>query len=103
DLEQVIEREISLAEYLSPNYPANVSQHTSPEVQRLIAFTTRRETTSVGSATAGSRLMELGRKYGADPVLRHPRHLNAREFQTDNFIVLGSRLSVPWLELLEPE
>ena len=69
----------------------------------MIAFMTRRETTSVGSATAGSLLMEQGRKYGGDPVLRHPRHLNAREFQTDNFIILGSRLSVPWLEMLEPE
>jgi hypothetical protein len=28
--------------------------------------------------------------------------VNAREFNTDNFILLGSRLSIPLVELFEP-
>jgi hypothetical protein len=47
-------------------------------------------------------LTEFARRYyGVSPAIRHPRHLNVREFQTDNFVVLGSRLSVPWVELFE--
>jgi hypothetical protein len=39
---------------------------------------------------------------GGDPVIRYPRHINAREFDTDNFILLGSQLSIPWEEMFEP-
>jgi len=102
EIRQLLERDISLAEYLSPDYPLNVAGNASPELQRVIGFMGKRETTSLGSAGAGSRLMELGGRYGADVVFRHPRHLNVREFQTDNFILLGSRVSMAWLELFEP-
>src|SRR5579872_6438241 len=62
-----------------------------------------RQTTSVASTVAGAHLLELGKRLGGNPVLRHPRHVNVREFKTDNFILLGCRLSVPWVELFEAE
>jgi hypothetical protein len=61
-----------------------------------------RQTTSIASVSTGTRFVEFGQRHGVNAILRHPRHVNAREFKTDNFILLGSRLSVPWVELFEP-
>jgi hypothetical protein len=102
EMEQLLGRNILLREYLSSEYPQNLLDGVKPDLQRVIRFMGTRQTTSVGSATIGPRLVELGRRYGVHPVLRHPRHVNVREFQTDNFILLGSRLSIPWVELFEP-
>lgn len=94
-------RNISLSEYLSPRYPGSL-EGARPEIQPVIAFLGRQQTTSVGSATLGSRLLAFGGRMGGDPVIRYPRHINGREFKSDNFILLGSRLSIPWVELFDP-
>jgi hypothetical protein len=67
----------------------------------VIEFLGHQQTTSIGSATLGSRLAVFGAQVGGIPAIRYPRHVNAREFNTDNFILLGSRLSIPWDELFE--
>lgn len=99
---ELLGRDFTLRDYLSSQYPGNLITLAAPEMQRVIGFLGTRQTTSVGSTTIASRLVELGKRQGANPVIRHPRHVNAREFKTDNFILLGSRLSVPWVELFEP-
>jgi hypothetical protein len=102
EIQELLERDLTLTDYLSPDYPGNLLDTATPELQRVIRFMGKRQTTSVGSAAIGSRLLDLGKRHGVDTVLRHPRHINVREFKTDNFILLGSRLSVPWVELFEP-
>src|SRR5262249_25518171 len=92
----------TLRDYLSNDYPGNLLEATSPELQRVVRFMGLRQTTSIASVSTGTRLVAFGQNRGGNPVLRHPRHVNAREFNTDNFILLGSRLSVPWVELFEP-
>jgi hypothetical protein len=64
------------------------------EVQSAIAFLGRPQTTSVGPATLASRLAAFGAGMVGDPVIRYPRHMN-REFNTDNFVLLGTRLTIP--------
>jgi hypothetical protein len=102
EIQELLGRDLTLRDYTQANYPANLLKGVSPDMQRVIRFMSTRQTTSVASAAVGSRLLELGRSYHASPVLRHPRHLNVREFKSDNFIILGSRLSIPWVELFEP-
>lgn len=101
ELQYFLRRDISLEEYLAPGYPNSLIAKARPEAKEALAFLGRQQTTSVGSATLGSRLFLFGSRMGGDPVIRYPRHVNAREFQTDNFILLGSRLSDPWEELFE--
>jgi hypothetical protein len=102
EIQELLGREFSLPDYLSADYPSNLAPSVTPELQRVIRFMGGRQTTSIASVTTGSRLMEFGQRIGMTPVIRHPRHLNVREFNTDNFILLGSRLSIPWVELFEP-
>lgn len=102
EIQELLARDLSLRDYLSPEYPLNLLQSTSPELRRVIRFMGMRETTSIASVSTGSRFVEFGQRRGVNAVLRHPRHVNAREFKTDNFILLGSRLSIPWVELFEP-
>ena len=102
EIQELLRRDISLREYLSTDFPMNLIAGASPELQGVIRFMGTRETTSVGSAALGSSLLQFGAHRGVQPVFRHPRHVNVREFETDNFIMLGSRLSIPWMELFEP-
>lgn len=102
EIQELLGRDLTLREYLSSEYPGNLLQSASPELQRVIRFMGLRQTTSIASVSAGTRLVQFGQQRGGNPVLRHPRHVNAREFNTDNFILLGSRVSVPWVELFEP-
>lgn len=102
EIQYFLGRDLSLSEYLAPGYPNTLLASAKPEVQPVIAFLGRQQTTSIGSATLGSRLLAFGSRMGGGPVIRYPRHINAREFNTDNFILLGSRLSIPWGELFEP-
>jgi hypothetical protein len=102
EIQELLGRDMTLRDYLSPQYPGNLLDSVSPELDRVIRFMGLRQTTSIASVSTGTRLVEFGSKRGGNPVLRHPRHVNAREFNTDNFILLGSRFSVPWVELFEP-
>jgi hypothetical protein len=95
-------RDFSLSEYLAPGYPDSLLSSARPELRSVAAFVGRQQTTSIGSAGLAARLMTFGSRMGGDPVVRYPRHINAREFQTDNFVLLGSRLSIPWVEMFEP-
>lgn len=102
EIQYFLGRDVSLSEYLAAGYPNSLLSSARPEAREAIAFLGRQQTTSIGSATLGSRLLTFGARMGGNPVIRYPRHINAREFNTDNFILLGSRLSVPWEELFEP-
>jgi hypothetical protein len=102
EVQYFLARDVSLSEYLSPGYPNSLLQSARPELKDIIAFFGRQQTTSVGSASLAARLFSFGNRMGGDPVVRYPRHVNAREFKTDNFVLLGSRLSIPWVEMFEP-
>jgi hypothetical protein len=102
EIQEMLVRDISLKDYLDTKYPMNLLGMAAPELQRVVRFMGGRETTSVASTSTGSRLQEAARRHGLSFFLRHPRHLNVREFKTDSFILLGSRLSIPWVELFEP-
>lgn len=101
EVQQFVGRDISLSDYLAPDYPRSLIAEAKPDLRQVVSFLSRQQTTSVGSATLGAKLLAFGIRFGGDPVIRYPRHINAREFNTDNFILLGSRLSIPWVEMFE--
>lgn len=100
-LQEALGREVSLKEYLSPAYPRLMAGG-SPALDGVLAVLGDRQLTSVGSAGIGLKMVHLGGKFGMAAVTRYPRHVNIREFKTDNFVLLGSRRSVPWVALFEP-
>lgn len=101
EIQQVLGRDLSLNDYLAPNYPNSLVAGAKPELQPFLSFLVRQQNTSVGSATLGAKLLAFGNRFGGDAAIRYPRHINVREFNTDNFILLGSRLSIPWVAMFE--
>ena len=59
--------------------------------------------TSLADVNIAVRLMEMCRRYDGHCKIRYSRFLNVREFRTGNFILIGSRQSVPWDGLFEPQ
>src|SRR5205814_1581691 len=86
EIQELLARDLSLRDYLSPEYPLNLLQSVSPELQRVIRFMGMRQTTSIASVATGTRFVEFGLRRGGNPVLRHPRHVNAGEFAMNGWL-----------------
>jgi hypothetical protein len=48
--------------------------------------------------------LDISRQFGSTPAsIRYARHLNIRDFKNGNFVFLGSRRGIPWVQLFEPQ
>jgi hypothetical protein len=63
----------------------------------------RRQYTSLGDMNIVARIIGLGQRYGGKPRIRFARYLDTREFMAGNFVLIGSRRGVPWIQLFEPQ
>jgi hypothetical protein len=103
-LQMVLRTDITLRQYLSRDYPANLlSGETSERARQILTMTAAQPNTDFGDLGVANGLFEVGEQYGAKPVIRYARNLNARDFKNDNFVLTGSRRSIPWDGLFESE
>jgi hypothetical protein len=101
-LQNLLRRQLSLAEYLAPGYPRDaVSGSRGRHSAAVLAEITRYPYTSLNSAIVGSKLHSSGKRHGVETTLRYPRDINMREFKSENFLLIGSRRAMPWVELFE--
>ncbi len=63
---------------------------------------TVRQYTSMADATVSSRLASIGDAMGSKVSVRYSRHMGIRDFNSGNFVVVGSRRGIPWVNLFEP-
>ena len=63
----------------------------------------RRQYTSLGDLNIVAGLTGLARRYNARILVRYARNLDTREFKSGNFVMIGSRRSIPMIELFEPQ
>lgn len=73
------------------------------ELQAALEIIARRQYTSLGDLNVVSRVLGVGQEYQAKPRVRFARYLDTRELMAGNFILIGSRRGVPWMELFEPQ
>ena len=103
-LQDILDLDIPLSDYLSGAYPlkwiSSVPDRGLREALQLIAL---RRYTSLGDMSVTQKVLEVGHRYGRTPKIRYARYLDAREFKTGNFILIGSRRGIPWLQLFEPQ
>ena len=71
--------------------------------QTALRIVTDMQSTSLADANIAVRLMEVCHQHNGRCTIRYSRFLAAREFQTGNFILIGSRQSNPWVGLFEPQ
>jgi hypothetical protein len=103
-LQNVLHTDISVNDYISKDYPANILRYASnPGERALLERLALRNFTSLADVNVAMRCAELSREFGAKSTLRYTRHLNARDFEHGNFILIGSRTADPWVTLFEPQ
>jgi len=71
-------------------------------LRSALQYISARQYTSLADTTFSGRLYSLGRQLGARVSMRYARHMNIRDFNTGNYVLVGSKRSVPWVELFEP-
>jgi hypothetical protein len=103
-LQDILDTDIALEEYLSPRYPNNVlSRAKGAPLRSALELIISRQYTSLADLNIASALVDVGHRYSqVSARIRYVRHLNVREFKNGNFILLGSRRGIPWVQLFEP-
>jgi hypothetical protein len=100
-LQESLQRLVSLDEYLRSDYPRGLAnERQSADMQTLMRDATR-PYTSYCDIDAAHRVLGLSQDYQAKAIIRHPRHLHIRDFQTGSFVLLGGPLADPWYRLFE--
>ena len=101
-LQEYLQRFVSLEEYLRADYPLSLShQPADSGIQRILMRDAARPYTSYSDIDTAQRILGIGQEYRTKAVLRHPRQLHIRDFQTGSFVLLGGPLSNPWYRLFE--
>jgi hypothetical protein len=98
--QQLLGRQLTLAEYLKPDLWAQASQVSSnPELQAFAQHAAERPFTRLGSVNIAYRIAQLagGRSHIS---IRSARDFSIRQMKSDNVILLGSIRANPWVELI---
>ena len=102
-LQDILDVDVPLSDYLKGGYPERLIAGVSdPKLAAALSLIAARQYTSLGDATTAARMMDVSRRYTAHADIRYARYVSVREFKTQNFILIGSRRGVPWVQLFEP-
>lgn len=103
-IQDILDVDIPLRDLVNGGFPQSlidsVEDHKLQAALRLISS---RQYTSVADLTLAARLLELSHRYRSRPLIKYARHLDTRDFKTGNFVLIGSRRGIPWIQMFEPQ
>jgi len=104
-LQDILHTDISITDYVSHQYPEELLKKVPDrDLRSALQLIARRQYTSLADINIASKLVELSRDVsGSRAAIRYARHLNIRDFKTQNLILVGSRRGVPWVQLFESQ
>jgi hypothetical protein len=104
-VQDILHTDLSVADYLSRQYPEEfLNRVPDRDLRSALQLIAGRQYTSLADINIASRLVELSRGFGGQgDLIRYARHLNIRDFKTENFVLIGSRRGIPWVQLFEPQ
>ena len=104
-LQDILHTDISVADYLSHQYPEELLNKVPDRgLRSALQLIAGRQYTSLADTNIASKLVELSRDFGGNRApIRYARHLNIRDFKTQNLVLVGSRRGVPWVQLFESQ
>lgn len=101
-VQDMLRRPILLNEYVSRGYRAELDRPGySPEKRDVLSYLMERRYTSLADIMLMKRLWATGVLNPAHTSVLYARDLNPRTFQKGNYILVGSRRAVPWVDLFE--
>jgi hypothetical protein len=103
--QDILHTDIPVADYLSRQYPeALLNKEPDRDLRSALQLIASRQYSSLADINIASRLVNLSHEFGGNgAAIRYARNLNIRDFKTGNFVLIGSRRGVPWVQLFEPE
>ncbi len=104
-LQGYLQRNLSLADYLSPGYPSGLidAAPLSPELRARAKSVASRPYTTFSDLLIAARASALAERHNWNLTVSFPRDVTPREFETGNLILIGSPKSNPWTSLLEKQ
>ena len=103
-LQDLLDVDIPLSEYVTGGYPLKlVPSVPDPQLRAALQLIASRQYTSFGDTNISAKLMDLSRRFGSQTNIRYSRYMTLREFKMGNFVLIGSRRGVPWVQLFEPQ
>jgi hypothetical protein len=99
-LRQLGNQEITLDEYLRPDFRQNLIPPHQPEnFSRLLNYISDSQLTSFADLTVYSSLKKLAGPLDTQLVLTSARDLDRRDLERGNYVFVGSPTSNPWVSL----
>lgn len=99
-LRELGHKEITLDDYLQPDYRAKlIPEHLPENFDRLLTYIETSQLTSFADLTAATTLMKLAGPLGTQIELTSARDLDRRDLERGNFVFVGSPTSNPWVAL----
>ena len=104
-VQDILDIDVPLSEYLSSRFPGSLLDKVPDQnLRKALRLISTRQYTSLADLNSTGRLAELSHRYSNNPpAARYARHMNVRDFKAGNFILLGSRRGIPWVQLFEPQ
>ncbi|MDR3736366.1 MAG: hypothetical protein P4L10_12615 [Acidobacteriaceae bacterium] len=94
---------ISVGDYESTTYPdyllADISD---PALREVISNHVVQRFTPLADADIAAKCYRWGTIAGTINAVKYGRYMHVRDFQQGNFVIVGDRLSNPWITLFEP-
>jgi hypothetical protein len=101
-IHSILHADVSLSEYLAPNYPSNLLKPgLDPAIAALIPSVATSRYTSFGDANVLLYSSDMAHQVGGEVVPRYARFMNVRDFDKGNYILIGSRVGIPWVSMFE--
>lgn len=103
-MQDILDVDLHLPEFGDGSFPAaRIDAVRDPKLQSALRLIASRQYTSMADLAVAARILELSRNYNSRPLVRYSRIFDGRAFKEGNFILIGSRRSIPWIELFEPQ
>lgn len=102
-LQDTLRSTLTLDEYTKGGLRRLIESEPDPRMRSVLRDMSTRQHTSLADATIASKLKVIGTQLGGRVTVRYSRHMGVRDFGSGNFIVIGSKRGVPWVELFEQD
>ena len=100
-LQEFIRRPVSLEEYLNPSYPSLLSSLRAFDGSAIPLK--NKQYTSIADVRLVAKITQLNQSFWGRTSVRSARTMQLPDFKSGNFVLLGSKRAIPWVELFESQ
>ena len=100
-LQEFIRRPVSLEEYLNPSYPSLLSSLRAFDGSAIPLK--NKQYTSMADVRLVAKITQLNQSFWGRTSVRSARTMQLPDFKSGNFVLLGSKRAIPWVELFESQ